>query len=106
MNPDLKQRATHRLEMGTLHFSENSSPLHFGFLVFPAVLENSRKIMVQGIEVIQDMDNCQNTGRMENKYGKGSNMSLRVIFLSLLDMGTLFARNASILRKTPNLCES
>lgn len=36
-------RAMSRSEIGTLHFTGNSSPPNFGFSVFKAVLENSEK---------------------------------------------------------------
>jgi len=52
------------------------------------------------------MDDCQDVEHVKNKHGKDSEMSFRVIFLSLLDVGILFAGNASILRKIPSLRKS
>jgi len=42
--------------MGTFHFSENPSPLQFGFSVFPAVSEKSEEVETKGKEVIQPKD--------------------------------------------------
>lgn len=53
-----------------------------------------KKIVVWGKEFIQDMDDCQDVGHIKNKHGKDSKTSFRVIFLSLLDVGTLFVGNA------------
>ena len=61
------QRPMRRSEMGTFHFSENPSPLHFDFSLFPAVLERSEKVGTKGKEVIQDMDNCQDAGSIKKK---------------------------------------